>query len=324
LPETEEAVNFFRSRFDPLEYPQATPLPRLTTEWKPRAEILTYEEITRVAALAASMGVNKIRLTGGEPLLRAGVERLVRMVARLPGVRDLALTCNGFVFAAKAAVLKAAGLRRVSFSLDSLDRDNFCRITGCDGLQAVFQSIQSAQEAGLNPIKVNAVIVRGLNDHEIENLAEFAHAQNLCLRFLEFMPLDAGRLWSLDLVVPAREILARLQARFELRPLAPGHLAETARRRAFADGRGELGIIAAVTEPFCGHCNRLRLTADGKIRTCLFSLKEHDLKPLLRGSATDDQIREELQAIVRQKEEGNQIGAPGFQPPTQTMSCIGG
>lgn len=322
LPETEEAANFYRAKFDPDRNPnpQGLPLPG----WKPRSEILTFEEIERVVTLVSLMGIQKIRLTGGEPLLRQGLEILVAKLARIPGITDLAMTTNGFLFRKKAEALRAAGLKRVSFSIDSLDRENFKRITGRDGLGEVLASITLAQELGLHPVKVNAVVIRGINDHEIEALAEFAQARNLRFRFIEFMPLDSSRAWLEDMVVPGREMLERLQARFQLQPVASADLSETARRWALAGGRGEIGIIAPVSEPFCGHCNRLRLTADGKIRTCLFSLYEHDLKSQLRGGATDEALAGQLRRIVWQKEERHHIGEPEFIQPQRTMSCIGG
>src|SRR2546429_707998 len=322
LPETEEAADFYRVKFDALKNP-SPPTP-ITREWKPRSQILTFEEIERVVRLAAELGVNKVRVTGGEPLLRQGVEGLVAKLARIPGVSDLAMTTNGFLFPQKARALREAGLQRVSFSLDSLDPANFKKITGRDGLRSVLASIDLAQELGLHPVKANAVVIRGLNDHEIEPLAEFARQKNLSFRFIEFMPLDSGRAWQKGLVVPGREILQRLRVRFDLRPVKSSNISETAKRWSFADGRGEIGIIAPVSEPFCGHCNRLRLTADGKLRTCLFSLTEHDLKPLLRGGASDDTIEERLREIVWQKEERHHIGEPDFVQPERTMSCIGG
>jgi cyclic pyranopterin phosphate synthase len=322
LPETEEAANFYRTKFDAVRNPnpQKLPLP----DWKPRSEILSFEEIERVVRLAAELGIQKIRLTGGEPLLRQGVEVLVGKLAQIPGISDLAMTSNGFLFRQKGEALKNAGLQRISFSIDSLDRENFKKMTGRDGLNEVLSSIALAQKLGLNPVKANAVVIRGINDHEIESLAEFARDRNLSFRFIEFMPLDSSRSWLKEIVVTGREILERLQARFSLKLIQSPNLAETARRWAFADGRGEIGIIAPVTEPFCGHCNRLRLTADGKIRTCLFSLHEHDLKSLLRGGAADSVISDELRAIVWQKEAGHRIGKPDFVQPARTMSCIGG
>jgi cyclic pyranopterin phosphate synthase len=208
--------------------------------------------------------------------------------------------------------------------MDSLDRENFKKITGRDGLDEVLQSIVAAQELGFNPVKVNAVIIRGINDHEIEALAGFAREKNLAFRFIEFMPLDSGRAWQKDLVVSGREILQRLQKCFELLPRASDNKSETAKRWSFADGRGEIGIIAPVTEPFCGHCNRLRLTADGKIRTCLFSVVEHDLRRMLREGASDESVRDFYQKVVWQKEARHHIGEPDFVQPERTMSCIGG
>lgn len=322
LPETEEAANFYRSKFDAIRNP--SPQPWRGPEWKPRSEILSFEEIERLVRLFVRLGIRKIRLTGGEPLLRHGVEQLVRKISSIPEIEDLAMTSNGFLFPRMGRALRAAGLRRISFSLDSLDRDNFKKMTGRDGLSEVLGSIALAQEIGLNPVKVNAVIIRGLNDHEIESLAAFARERNLSFRFIEFMPLDASRSWQKERVVPGREILARVQSKFGLAPIAASNPAETARRWGFKDGRGEVGIIAPVTEPFCGHCNRVRLTADGKIRTCLFSVHEHDLKAMLRAGASDDELVRRLGEIVLQKEDRHHIGEPEFVQPERTMSCIGG
>ncbi|MBI2925417.1 MAG: GTP 3',8-cyclase MoaA [Verrucomicrobia bacterium] len=322
LPETEQAADFYRTKFDPVHNP--SPAKLIERQWKPRWQILTFEEIERLVRVAVSLGIHKVRVTGGEPLLRQNLETLIAMLARIEGVDDLAMTTNAFLFPQKAEALRRAGLRRISFSLDSLDRENFQKMTGRDGLDQVLTSITRARELGFAPVKMNAVVIRGLNDHELEALVEFARARDVSLRFIEFMPLDASRAWQRELVVPGREILERLQRRFRLQPVPSENPAETARRWSFADGRGELGIIAPVTEPFCGHCNRLRLTADGKVRTCLFSLTEHDLKPLLRGHASDADIAERLRGIVWQKEERHHIGEPDFVQPERTMSCIGG
>jgi cyclic pyranopterin phosphate synthase len=319
LPETEAAQNFYRGHWAHL--PNSAPI---VQQWVPRAHILSFEEIERFIRIVVSLGIQKIRLTGGEPLLRHNVEDLVARVAKIPGLTDLALTTNGSLFLQKAPALRAAGLRRISFSLDSLARDNFRKITGRNGLDEVLAGIRLAQELGLHPVKVNAVIIREINDHEIEALADFAHEGNLSLRFIEFMPLDSARAWLKEMVVPGHEVLARLQARFDLRPIAPDNPSATSKRWAFADGRGEIGTIAPVSEPFCGHCNRIRLTADGKIRTCLFSVKEHDLRPLLRNGASDEAIAERLQGVVWQKEARHHIGEPEFVPPPRSMSCIGG
>lgn len=318
LPETEEAANFYRAKAA-----VGNPLLRLP-EWKPRSEILTFEEIERLVRLLTGLGIDKVRLTGGEPLLRQRIEVLVEKLARNPQIRDLALTTNGFLFSKKAAALKAAGLKRVSFSMDSLDRQNFHKMTGRDGLAQVQEAIDLAQQLGMEPVKVNAVVIRGFNDHEIESLGEFANERSLSFRFIEFMPLDSGRAWMKELVVPGREILERLQARFELKPVVSENRSETARRWTFPDGHGEIGIIAPVSEPFCGHCNRIRLTADGKIRTCLFSLHEHDLKSVMRQGASDEVLIQRLREIVWQKEPRHHIGEPEFVQPERTMSCIGG
>jgi cyclic pyranopterin phosphate synthase len=322
LPETEEAARFEQAQAAARS--SGRPLSLRTYAWKPRTELLTFEELGRVIRVAMSLGIQKVRLTGGEPLLRHGIETLVAKVAALSGLTDLAMTTNGFLFPQKGRALRTAGLRRVSFSLDSLDPANFKRITGRDGLREVLASIALARELGLEPLKVNSVIIRGFNDHEVEGLADFARSAGLSLRFIEFMPLDSGHAWRQELVVPGREILERLRARFALSPIRPAHPAETARRWRFADGSGEIGIIAPVTEPFCSHCNRLRLTADGKLRTCLFSQHEHDLKTLLRGGASDRDLAECLRGIVRSKEQRHHIGEPGFLQPGRTMSCIGG
>ena len=323
LPETEEAANFYRTRWTG-DRGKAAPA-AIAYEWKPRSELLSYEEIERVVRMGAGLGIDKVRVTGGEPLLRQGVEELVGRLSGVPGVRDLAMTTNGFLFGRKAEALRKAGLRRVSFSMDSLDRGNFLRMTGRDGLAEVLDGIRLARDLGMTPVKVNAVVIRGMNDLEVEALAEFGRQEDLSMRFIEFMPLDASRAWQRDLVVTGAEILGRLRSRWEMEPVGvPERSAETARRWRFTDGRGEVGIIAPVSEPFCGHCNRLRLTADGKVRTCLFSLVEHDLRPLLRGGATDGELAVHLAGIVRGKEAGHRIGQPDFVQPARTMSCIGG
>ena len=319
LPETEAAQNFYRGHWAHL--PDSTPI---LQQWVPKQHILSFEEIERVVRIALGLGIQKIRLTGGEPLLRQGVEELVARIAGLEGVEDLAMTTNGFLFREKAKALRQAGLRRVSFSLDSLDRANFKKITGRDGLREVLESIELARELGFQPVKVNAVIIRGLNDHEIESLVAFAAARALSLRFIEFMPLDSARAWLKELVVPGREILERLRSRFRLEPQPLENPSSTSRRWSLAEGGGEIGIIAPVSEPFCGHCNRLRLTADGKIRTCLFSVTEHDLRSRLRAQASDEEIGSWLREVVWGKEARHHIGEPDFVPPNRSMSCIGG
>jgi cyclic pyranopterin phosphate synthase len=319
LPETEAAANFYRERWAGSTAGEA-----IARAWTPRSHLLTFEEIERVVRIAVSLGIQKVRLTGGEPLLRQQAELLVQLLAAIPGISDLAMTSNGFLFAQKAKALRDAGLQRISFSLDSLDAANFKKITGRDGLDAVLAAIDQAQKLGLNPVKVNAVVIRSINDHEIEALGEFARSHGLVMRFIEFMPLDSARAWQKELVVPGREILQRLQARFELQPVKSANASETAKRWTFTDSTAEIGIIAPVSEPFCGHCNRLRLTADGNLRTCLFSVAEHDLRSRLRAGATDEHLRSFLREVVWQKEARHHIGEPEFVAPNRSMSCIGG
>jgi cyclic pyranopterin phosphate synthase len=322
LPETEEAANFYRAKVGVVAGAQKNPFVFKLPE-RPRSEILSFEEIERIVRIAASLGIQKVRLTGGEPLLRKDIPDLVRRIAAIPGIEDLAMTSNGFLFEKRGRDLAHAGLKRMSFSMDSLDAANFKKITGRDGLNEVLGSIRLAKELGLAPVKVNAVVIRGINDHEIESLAAFAAKEGFAMRFIEFMPLDSSRAWLKEMVVPGREILARLKARFELEPIA-AKPSETAKRWRICGTESEIGIIAPVTEPFCGHCNRLRLTADGKIRTCLFSVTEHDLRGLLRAGADDAVIARRLAEIVGLKEDRHHIGENGFQQPERTMSCIGG
>jgi cyclic pyranopterin phosphate synthase len=319
LPETEAAENFYRERWATAVNP--APIAR---QWQPKQNILTFEEIERVVRLAAALGIEKVRITGGEPLLRHDVEKLIGRLAEIDGIVDLAMTTNGFLFRQRARALREAGLRRVSFSCDSLERENFRRITGRDGLEELLTAVRLAQELGFSPVKVNAVVIRGINDQEIEALAEFAVRESLVLRFIEFMPLDSGRAWQREMVVPGSEMLRRLQARFELAPVVSGSKSETAKRWRLNGGGAEIGIIAPVTEPFCGHCNRLRLTADGKLRTCLFSVVEHDVRARLRHGANDEALREYLREVVLQKEERHHIGEPDFEFASRSMSCIGG
>jgi GTP 3',8-cyclase len=319
LPETEAAQNFYRGHWARLPNPAP-----ISQEWVPKSNLLTFEEIERVARLMAAWGIQKIRLTGGEPLLRHSIEELVGRLAKIPGIEDLAMTTNGFLFPEKGRALREAGLRRVSFSMDSLDRDNFKKMTGRDGLDQVLRSIELARELGFGPVKVNGVIIRDINDHEIGALAEFARANDLSFRFIEFMPLDSAQAWQKEMVVSGREILERLQKRFDLKPVVSDNASSTSKRWRFADGRGEIGIIAPVSEPFCGHCNRIRLTADGKVRTCLFSVVEHDLRTRLRDGSADEQISDWLNGVVGQKEARHHIGEPDFQPASRSMSCIGG
>jgi len=268
------------------------------------------------------MGIRKVRVTGGEPLVRPGVESFIGRL-KMIGVRDLSITTNGHLLAERCHTLIAAGLDRINISLDSLDRARFERITRTKAFDQVMAGIDAAQNSVLRPVKVNAVLVRGFNDDEVEAFAEFARERNLVMRFIEFMPLDADRAWTRDALVPAAEVYRRISARWPLVQIVHER-SETARKFRFADGRGEIGLVAPVTQPFCGFCSRLRLTADGKVRTCLFSKDDHDLKFLLRGGASDREIGDEILSIVAQKEKGHRINEPGFVPPSRTMVYIGG
>jgi len=292
---------------------------------KAHEELLTVEEILTLARVFVGLGIEKIRLTGGEALLRDEVVALTRGLRQIPGVKDLALTTNGYRFEFYVASLAEAGLQRVNISLDSLREETFHRLTRVRALDRVLRAIELAHRYRLTPVRVNCVLIRGVNDGEIEDFADFARAWDVSLRFIEYMPLDGHGGWQPALVVPGREVFARVHARYPLIPVAGQSPSETARRYRFADGApGEIGIIAPVTEPFCGACSRLRLTADGKLRTCLFSVVEYDLRDALRAGAGQQELAERILAAVAQKEAGHRINEPDFIPPSRTMSCIGG
>ncbi len=288
--------------------------------------ILTFEEIERIAEIFVSLGIEKIRLTGGEPLLRRDLATLVSKLSRLkPQLADLALTTNGFDFTRHAVALRAAGLDRVTISLDSLNREKFLDITGVDGLAKVLGAIDTARSAGFDNLKLNAVIVRGRNDDEIADFAKFARERSLSFRFIEFMPLDSGHEWSREMVVAGKEIREKINSVFPLRLTAESRGSETAWKYTFADGApGEIGIIAPVTEAFCGACSRIRLTADGQIRTCLFSTTEHNLRDLIRVGATRSEIVAFIEDVVMKKEPRHYINDAEFAPASRTMSFIGG
>jgi cyclic pyranopterin phosphate synthase len=247
-------------------------------------------------------------------------------IARLHawGVQDLSMTTNGHQLSERVEGLAAAGLRRINISLDSLDAERFEKITRTKSFASVMRGIDAAQKSRLGPAKVNAVLVRGINDDEVEDFAQFARERGVVMRFIEFMPLDADRHWHRQAVVPAAEVLQRIQARWALEQI-PHEASETARKYRFADGApGEIGLIAPVTQPFCGHCSRMRLTADGKLRTCLFSKEDHDLRGFLRDGASDEEITSYIRSVVMEKEAGHRINAPDFHAPSRTMVFIGG
>ena len=293
--------------------------------WLPKPEILTFEEIIRFVRIMMGLGVKTIRLTGGEPTVRDSVEDLVAGLARLSPDLDLSMTTNGFLLPKKAPALARAGLKRINISLDTLRPDRFQQIVRVKGIEVkhVLDGMAAAEAAGLHPIKVNMVVIRGQNDDEVVDMAALGREKGYHVRFIEFMPLDGEHGWNRVMVFPAREILDRINRVFPLLP-ANGRGHEPATRYHFADGRGEVGIIASVTEPFCGSCNRIRLTADGQIRTCLFSLKESNLKRLLRSGASDEEIACFVQEAVWRKEPGHRINEVDFVQPARTMSAIGG
>ncbi len=284
--------------------------------------LLDWHEYERLVRILVGMGIRKVRVTGGEPLVRAGVEDFIAHLKAL-GVRDVSMTTNGHLLAERCDRLVAAGMDRINISLDSLDREKFERITRTKSFDKVIAGIDAAQASKLRPVKVNAVLVRGINDDEVEAFAEFARERDLIMRFIEFMPLDADRTWTRDIVVTGAEVHRRISARWPLVPVVHER-SETARKFRFADDRGEIGLISPVSQPFCGFCSRIRLTADGKLRTCLFSKEDHDLKSLLRGGATDREIGDEIVSLVAEKEKGHRINEPGFVPPSRTMVFIGG
>jgi len=293
--------------------------------WLEKAELLTFEEISRLARIFAGLGVSKIRLTGGEPLMRKDLYLLVEKIARIDGISDLALTTNGFFLAEQALNLFKAGLRRINISLDSLDPAKFAQMTRRSYFDRVWRGIEAVENLGITPIKLNVVLMRGVNDNEIPNFAHLARSKPFVIRFIEFMPIGSDDGWSMEQVVPSKEIIENME-RHVGRKLVPVeyHGAQPADRYHFEDGLGEIGFISSVSEPFCEQCNRIRITSEGRLRTCLFSLKETDLKSMLRGGSSDEEIREQVVAAVWNKEEGHLINRPGFVRPTRTMSQIGG
>jgi cyclic pyranopterin phosphate synthase len=322
----------------------------------PKEQMLSYEEIEYVCDIFVSLGIQKIRLTGGEPMMRRDIETIIEKLAKLKlplsdkvqfvddsgqknrslhhdklkltgqvGLRDLALTTNGYFLPDRAQRLKDAGLDRITISLDSLKRDTFKQMTGVDVLDRVLAGLAAAKESGLEPIKINAVIVRGHNEDEVADFAAFAREHDVKMRFIEFMPLDAGHDWSRADVVSGREIRERINEKFPLIPIDIDRGSETSSRYRFADGApGEIGIIAPVTEPFCGACSRIRLTADGQIRTCLFSTVEHSLRDVVRDNASRAEIIDYIERVVMKKEPRHFINEPTFIAPSRSMSFIGG
>ncbi len=300
-------------------------MPKEAMEWKPKPEILSYEEIVHLTEIFVGLGITKLRVTGGEPMVRRDVESVIGQLARIEGIEDLAMTTNAHFLRGRAQGLKDAGLQRITVSLDSLTPDRFALLTGRNELTQVLDGIDAAIEAGLHPVKVNCVAIRGINDDQAIRFAQFAREKGVRVRFIEFMPLDNGKIWRREMVVPGEELRKRIDAVYPLERVKSENLSETARRWRFADGApGEVGFINPVTQPFCGHCSRIRLTADGMIRTCLFSTVEHNIKRLLRSGATREDLIDFIVATVEKKEDRHHINDPEFVQPLRTMSCIGG
>jgi GTP 3',8-cyclase len=292
--------------------------------WLERSALLTYEEIERLVRVLAGMGVHDVRLTGGEPLARRQLWRLVARLAAIDDVHDLSLTTNGYLLERQVGELVSAGLRRVNVSLDALAPDRFFALTRRDALAGVLAGLAAAERhPELRPIKVNVVAIRGFTEPEVLGFAEFARRNPYEVRFIEFMPLDGDRAWDRSKVLTNAEIRAIVQTRYELVPLGRER-SGTARRWRFSDGVGELGFISPVSEPFCGDCNRIRLTAEGQMRTCLFSMTETDVRAPLRDGATDEELERIVRDAVWRKELKHHVNDPGFVPPARTMSQIGG
>src|ERR1700719_2056184 len=307
---------------------------------------LPFPDYLRMARLLVSLGVTKIRITGGEPLLRKGVVDFVRELAKLrpqglkpvdkaaasgtaeavpfPEALDIAITTNGHLLADTAKPLKDAGLNRVTVSMDAVDAERFARITRVPGgYESVLEGVRASRRAGLDPVKINCVLLRGFNEDQIVNFGKFAREEQVVVRFIEFMPLEEDRVWTPEIVVTLDEILARMSEYLPLEEIAHER-SETARRYRFSDGVGEFGIIAPVSHPFCGHCSRIRITSDGKLRTCLFSVWDHDLHQLMRRGSADEKLSEFIVKVVEKKEARHHIGEPDFVPASRTMVHIGG
>ena len=293
----------------------------------PRAEILTFDEIARLTTAFVANGVTKVRLTGGEPLVRRDLDRLVGMLASVPGIGDLTLTTNASLLAGKADALAAAGLHRVTVSLDALDDATFMRMNDARvPVQRVLDGIAAAEAAGLGPVKLNAVIRRGVNEHAILDLAGHFRGTGTTVRFIEYMDVGHSNGWRLDEVVPAAEVIATIGGRWPLVPVDAAYRGEVAQRYRYADGAGEIGVIASVTQPFCGDCTRARLSADGQLFTCLFATRGHDLRALVRGGATDGQLREAIASVWRVREDrySELRSIATVDLPKVEMSYIGG
>ncbi len=299
-------------------------MPAEGMEWLDRSDVLTFEEIERLLRVLVGLGIRDVRLTGGEPLARREFPRLVGMLRAIEGLEDLAVTTNGYLLERDADAIVAAGINRINVSIDSLARDRFHEITRRDALPQVLRGLEAiAAHEGVRPIKINAVAMRDFTEVEVWGFCELAQRREFQVRFIEFMPLDGDRAWQPDAVLTGEELRAMIHARLPLEEL-PREPHATARVFRFADGSGELGFVNPVSEPFCADCNRLRLTADGKLRTCLFSIRETDLREPLRAGASDAELAAIIRDAAWRKELKHRVNEPGFVAPPRTMSAIGG
>lgn len=300
-------------------------MPAENVRFKPRSELLTFEEIERFVRVVAGLGIEKLRLTGGEPLVRHGLAKLIAKLAAIPGIRDIALTTNGILLAEQAQSLRDGGLMRLNVSLDTLDAGTFRRISRRDGLDKVLAGIAAAQHVGFDKLKLNAVAIKGLSEPDLLPLARFARERGLELRFIEYMPLDADDAWNNDLVLTGEEILRRFEAEFgPLEPLPAANPSQPASDYRYRDGGGVVGFINPVSHPFCADCNRLRLTAEGQVRNCLFSTVEWDARIVMRSGGTDEELAGLVRACVAAKKAGHGINSDEFVKPQRAMFQIGG
>ena len=299
-------------------------MPADNVEFMDRSSLLSFEEIQRVAQIVSRMGITRLRLTGGEPLMRKNLPVLIKMLSEIDGIDDIAMTTNAYFLKDQAQSLKDAGLKRLNVSLDALDPEKFRDVNRRDCLQSVLDGLDMARKVGFKSIKINAVAVRNFSETEIMGLIEMGRSEGFEIRFIEFMPLDSDKVWERDKVLFGHEIIDLIKENYELIPIDNSLEIGPASEYNFADGKGKVGIITAVSNPFCDHCNRIRMTADGKLRTCLFSTNETDLKELIRSGATDENIIEALNQAVLIKESGHKINLDDFERPTRAMHAIGG
>ena len=299
-------------------------MPADNVEFMDRSNLLSFEEIHRVVTVASGLGINRIRLTGGEPLMRKNLPTLIKMINEVEGINDVALTTNAFFLKDQAQSLKDAGLKRLNVSLDALDPEKFRDVNRRDCLQAVLDGLDTARKVGFKSIKINAVAVRNFSESEIMGLIEYGRSDGFEVRFIEFMPLDSDKVWERDKVLFGHEIIELIKEKYELVPVDNSLEIGPASEYTFADGKGKIGIITAVSNPFCDHCNRIRMTADGKLRTCLFSTDETNLKQMIRSGKSDENIAETIRQAVLIKEPGHKINLDDFERPDRAMHAIGG